>query len=198
MNREELTPEEKEAYIKVVQMAAGESLMNTFYACGLKWGIETMFINEVNGDEFILTFKTVEEWKKHTSMLNQGEAPERTASQQVPDQGVAADPQITQDFKELNISLDGLCLQRGKDAGHSWIEFSDKFRAFEKRVLALSSEVERLRGEREAWNGEKRDLLDTLEELMSWQNGAPLPTYTKGWTAAMERAEALLTQNKQP
>jgi hypothetical protein len=130
-------------------------------------------------------------------LLNQGEN-QRASVATDEDQGVAADPQITQDFKELNISLDGLCLQRGKDAGHSWIEFSDKFRAFEKRVLALSSEVERLRGEREAWNGEKRDLLDALEELMSWQNGAPLPTYQKGWTAAMERGEALLTKNKQP
>jgi hypothetical protein len=42
------------------------------------------------------------------------------------------------------------------------------------------------------------DLREALSDLMDWQNGPPLPTYTKGWTAAMERAEALLTQNKQP
>jgi vacuolar-type H+-ATPase subunit I/STV1 len=85
-------------------------------------------------------------------------------------QGVPADPQISQ------LALQAAIRQR------------DEARA----------EVERLRGEREALIGEKRDLLDAIEELMSWQNGAPLPTYTKGWTAAMERAEALLTQNKQP
>lgn len=47
------------------------------------------------------------------------------------------DNSVEQDFKELNISLDHICLQTTKDAGHSWIEFSDKFKAFERKVLAL-------------------------------------------------------------
>jgi hypothetical protein len=45
--------------------------------------------------------------------------------------------EIEQDFKELNISLDYICQQRTKDAGHSWIEFSDKFKAFEKKIKGI-------------------------------------------------------------
>ncbi len=53
------------------------------------------------------------------------------------------DSNFEQDFKELSRYLDILC-QRGhnvKDSGHLWIEFTDKFNAFEKRVLAAASTV---------------------------------------------------------
>ncbi len=35
-------------------------------------------------------------------------------------------------------------------------------------------------------------LEDVLEELMNWQNGPPLITYTEGWTETMEKAANLL------
>lgn len=43
-----------------------------------------------------------------------------------------------QDFKELNVYLDVLCKNGHdvKDAGHTWIAFSDKFRNFKERILA--------------------------------------------------------------
>ena len=47
---------------------------------------------------------------------------------------------IEQDFKSLRVYLDGLYYQgvhQIKDAGHLWIEFTDKFSAFEKRVKAI-------------------------------------------------------------
>lgn len=31
----------------------------------------------------------------------------------------------------------------------------------------------------------RKEALEALEELMDWQNGPPLPSYKKGWTAAM-------------
>jgi hypothetical protein len=43
-----------------------------------------------------------------------------------------------QDFKELSIYLDVLCKNGHdvKDAGHTWIAFTDKFANFRKRILA--------------------------------------------------------------
>ena len=32
-----------------------------------------------------------------------------------------------------------------------------------------------------------------LDDLMDWQNGPPLVTYTEGWTAAMDEARAALS-----
>ena len=48
---------------------------------------------------------------------------------------------VQQDFKELNVYFNDLYhhgVNQVKDSGHLWIEFSDKFRAFEKRILAAS------------------------------------------------------------
>lgn len=48
--------------------------------------------------------------------------------------------EIDQDFKELNIYFDDLyhhAVIQVKDCGQLWIEFSDKFRAFEKRIKQL-------------------------------------------------------------
>ena len=54
--------------------------------------------------------------------------------------GVTIDA-LAQDFKELNNYLDYFCTtgHEVKDAGNAWIAFSDKFRAFEKRVLSLAA-----------------------------------------------------------
>lgn len=43
---------------------------------------------------------------------------------------------LTQDFKELNHYFDALS-QPQKDAGNLWIAFTDKFRAFENKVLSM-------------------------------------------------------------
>lgn len=45
--------------------------------------------------------------------------------------------ELVQEFKELNVYLSELCLNghKVKDAGNLWIQFSDKFRAFEKKLL---------------------------------------------------------------
>lgn len=45
--------------------------------------------------------------------------------------------EIEQDFKELNIYIDDLYrngVNQVKDAGNLWIQFSDKFRAFETKI----------------------------------------------------------------
>jgi hypothetical protein len=122
------------------------------------------------------------------------------------DQGVAADNQISLSPELAKFQkLYSDAYMKGNEYMDLWEKSKADKEALEKiimghetTILEQEEELERLRGEREAWNGEKRDLLDALEELMSWQNGAPLPTYQKGWTAAMERGEALLTKNKQP
>ena len=46
--------------------------------------------------------------------------------------------EFEQDFKELSIYLDVLCKNghNVKDAGHTWIAFTDKFRNFKERILA--------------------------------------------------------------
>ena len=59
---------------------------------------------------------------------------------------------------------------------------------------ARSAWIELSRRQREAEVG----LRDALEELMSWQNGSPLPSYDKGWTAAMEKARAALAGGEKP
>ncbi len=42
-----------------------------------------------------------------------------------------------------------------------------------------------------------RDKLENvLQELVDWQNGPPLITYTDGWTKTMEKAAELLEKNK--
>ena len=44
----------------------------------------------------------------------------------------------------------------------------------------------------EKWEGRIKDLEEAMEELMGWQNGPPLITYEKGWTAAYNRCCELL------
>lgn len=65
-----LSDKDKEALVKSVGQTVCKPLMWVFYQADLKNGIEQMVINEADGKEFILSFKTVEEWKKHTPMLN--------------------------------------------------------------------------------------------------------------------------------
>jgi len=46
---------------------------------------------------------------------------------------------IEQDFKQLNIYLTDIyehSVRQIKDAGNLWIQFSDKFNAFQKKILA--------------------------------------------------------------
>jgi capsule polysaccharide export protein KpsE/RkpR len=50
----------------------------------------------------------------------------------------------------------------------------------------------RLKAEKEALRAENTRLKEALEDLMSYQNGPPLVSYEKGWTAAMQKAEELL------
>lgn len=59
-----------------------------------------------------------------------------------------------------------------------------------------------LANERDALAASHKELVEALEQLMSFQNGPPLPTYEKGWNKGMEmgqealsRAEALLKGN---
>lgn len=49
---------------------------------------------------------------------------------------VSSVDEIIQDFKELNIYLDHLSTQKEKDAGNLWIQFSDKFRHFQNKIVA--------------------------------------------------------------
>ena len=37
-------------------------------------------------------------------------------------------------------------------------------------------------------------LLEALRDLMDWQNGPPLPSYTEGWTKAMKAGRDAITQ----
>jgi hypothetical protein len=48
----------------------------------------------------------------------------------------------------------------------------------------------------EAAEAREKALREALENLMDWQNGPPLITYTEGWTAAMEQARAALAVRK--
>lgn len=52
---------------------------------------------------------------------------------------------VQQDFKELNVYFNDLYhhgVNQVKDSGHLWIEFSDKFRTFEKTILSMSNQTE--------------------------------------------------------
>ena len=51
-----------------------------------------------------------------------------------------------------------------------------------------ADEIELLRKERDG-------LREALQELVDWQNGPPLVTYTDGWNKAMEKARAALKEN---
>jgi hypothetical protein len=48
--------------------------------------------------------------------------------------------EIEQDCKEFRAYFDYLCTQPQKDAGNLWIQLTDKFNAFEKKLLSLSSQ----------------------------------------------------------
>jgi len=39
-------------------------------------------------------------------------------------------------------------------------------------------------------------LREALQELVDWQNGPPLVTYTDGWNKAMEKASAALKEGE--
>jgi hypothetical protein len=52
-----------------------------------------------------------------------------------------------------------------------------------------ADEIELLRKERDR-------LRETLQELVDWQNGPPLVTYTDGWNKAMEKARAALKDSE--
>lgn len=52
--------------------------------------------------------------------------------------------------------------------------------------------LDRRESEIAALRAEIAALKDALEELVSHQNGPPLPTWAEGWQAAMDKAERLL------
>jgi hypothetical protein len=52
-----------------------------------------------------------------------------------------------------------------------------------------ADEIELLRKERDG-------LREALQELVDWQNGPPLVTYTDGWNKAMEKARAALKEGE--
>jgi hypothetical protein len=65
---------------------------------------------------------------------------------------------------------------------------------------ALKARVGEVERERDGWRRECdrqavriASLAEALDNLMDWQNGPPLVTYTEGWTAAMEQACAALS-----
>ena len=58
----------------------------------------------------------------------------------------------------------------------------------QESVLRLSDTVATLRARVAALTRVAR----ALDDLMDWQNGPPLVTYTEGWTAAMDEARAAL------
>ncbi len=97
------------------------------------------------------------------------------------------DSDFEQDFKELNHFLNILC-QRGhnvKDSGHLWIEFTDKFNAFKKRVLAAASTVS------EGTTDE--DAIGFVEwiDKEEWLRMLPENTWVKG----MEKADNVDAEN---
>jgi hypothetical protein len=52
-----LTKEEKEYLINACLVAVAKPIMFAFYTCELQTHIESMIVNDANGDEFILCFK---------------------------------------------------------------------------------------------------------------------------------------------
>ena len=62
--------------------------------------------------------------------------------------------EITQQFKELNAYLDALA-KNPKDAGHTWIAFTDKFYNFEKEVVEtvqfFETNIEQLNNIKSGW-----------------------------------------------
>ena len=57
------------------------------------------------------------------------------------------------------------------------------------RLDETAHEIELLRKERDG-------LREALQELVDWQNGPPLVTYTDGWNKAMEKARAALKEGE--
>ena len=56
----------------------------------------------------------------------------------------------------------------------------------------LRASIRLLMQERASVERDKLRLAEALEELMSYQNGSPLPSYDEGWTNAMRLARAAL------
>jgi hypothetical protein len=59
---------------------------------------------------------------------------------------------------------------------------------------SVDAERAALQARAEAAEAEVAALRGALEELMDWQNGPPLITYTEGWNAAMAKARAALAR----
>jgi hypothetical protein len=53
---------------------------------------------------------------------------------------------------------------------------------------------EKAEAERDRLREATTKLAEALDDLMAWQNGPPLPTYEKGWTAAMAVADVALDE----
>lgn len=62
--------EEKQRAIKEVVEMTAKPLLSTFLAFGLKTHIETMIINDVTKEEYVLTFETAEHFRKKQKFSN--------------------------------------------------------------------------------------------------------------------------------
>lgn len=96
---------------------------------------------------------------------------------------------LEQDFKEINIYLDDLYKQMTsgeKDAGHLWIAFTDKFNAFEKKVLSQYSTLT-APADKEADQLPEGITIDSEKELLMLIIGA-----YQGHSWEGERAESSL------
>lgn len=86
------------------------------------------------GAPHYVTVCSMEELQSHVSHFNSIE--EIQFARPIPQSSLKEE--IEQNFKELSLYLDDLCLNghEVKDAGHLWIAFTDKFNAFKKKILS--------------------------------------------------------------
>lgn len=66
----ELNEREKTELLDSILKPLLKPLLFYYYMCDLEKGVECMVRNDSDGKEYIFSFKTLEEWKKHTSLLN--------------------------------------------------------------------------------------------------------------------------------
>lgn len=162
-----LDEKDKSNFINDITLHCSRELLKGFLSCGLENYIEQMIENEVDGKEYILSFQTKESFVKRF--------------QSVPPTEESKRQDLVQDFKELNKYIDNIydyyIRNNGKDAGHLWIAFSDKFNAFRNKILSMPTEEsdavafaewickENYEGKHDRWMNKQNHNFFTTQEL---------------------------------
>lgn len=165
------------------------------YVSNIEWHIKN---NEPTAADELYHNRRIDDFKEVIADLNKlpdeslpGSAGMREAEKEIKTQW------IEQEFKELNVYLTDIYYQHVhdvKDAGHTWIEFTDKFNTFKRKLIDEAAPTSADKGLRE----------ETLRQVAwkAWKGAANAyrmypdnkHTFTEYWGAAKNQFNEFLVE----